>query len=120
MEEKIVIIATVGPENPEKATLPFVMATAAQTVDANAVVILQSSAVLLAKRGISEHVLAPGLMPLKQLMETYIELGGEILLCSPCLKERNIKPEDFIPGCKTIAAATVIDEVLSAKAVLNY
>ena len=31
--DKVVIIATHGPEDPERATLPFVMATAAQVMD---------------------------------------------------------------------------------------
>lgn len=120
MEEKLVIITTTGLENPEKATLPFVLATAAQTVDTKVVVILQSSAVLLAKKGLAEHANAPGLMPLKKLIDTYIELGGELLLCSPCVKERNISSDDLISGTKTIAAATVVDEVMTATSVLNY
>jgi predicted peroxiredoxin len=57
--EKLVIISTTGPENQEKATLPFVIATAAQTVDVKVVVILQASAVLLAKKGYSGNVNAP-------------------------------------------------------------
>jgi uncharacterized protein involved in oxidation of intracellular sulfur len=118
--EKLVIISTTGPENQEKATLPFVIATAAQTVDAEVVVILQASAVLLAKKGIAENVNAPGLMPLKKLMETFVELGGQLLLCSPCIKERFIKEEDLFPGSQLVAAGTVVEEVLSAKAVLTY
>lgn len=120
MEEKIVIISTTGPENQEKATLPFVVATAAQTVDVKVVMILQASAVLLAKKGASENVNAQGLMPLKKLMETFIELGGELLLCSPCIKERFIKEDEIIPGSKLIAAGTVVSEILSAKSVLTY
>jgi predicted peroxiredoxin len=118
--EKIVIISTTGPEFQEKATLPFVVATAAQTVDAKATIILQASAVLLAKKGIAENVNAPGLLPLKKLMETFLELGGELLICNPCIKERHITEEDLIPGAKAIAAGTVVTEVLSAKAVLTY
>lgn len=118
--EKLVIICTTGPENQEKATLPFVLATAAQTVDAEVVVILQASAVLLAKKGTAENVNAPGLMPLKKLMDTFVELGGRLLLCSPCIKERFIKEEELFEGSKLIAAGTVVDEVLSAKAVLTY
>jgi len=38
--EKLVIISTTGPENIEKATLPFVVATAAQTLDTQVVIIL--------------------------------------------------------------------------------
>jgi len=118
--EKIVVINTTGPEFQEKATLPFVVATAAQTVDAKAVIILQASAVLLAKRGIAENVNAPGLLPLKKLMDTFLELGGELLVCSPCIKERHISEDELIPGAKPIAAGTVVTEVLSAKAVLTY
>ena len=118
--EKLVIISTTGPENQEKATLPFVIATAAQTVDTEVVVILQASAVLLAKKGAAENVNAQGLMPLKKLMETFIELGGQLLLCSPCIHERFIKEEELIPGSKLVAAGTVVEEVLSAKATLTY
>ncbi len=118
--EKLVIISTTGPDNVEKATLPFVVATAAQTMDAEVVIILQASAVLLAKKGIAENVNAQGFMPLKKLMDTYIELGGQILLCSPCIKERAIQPEDLIEGTKMVAAGTVAEEVLSAKNALTY
>lgn len=118
--EKIVIISTIGPENQEKATLPFVIATAGQSMDVHVVLILQASAVLLAKKGNAENVNAQGLMPLKKLMETFIELGGELLLCSPCIKERFIHEADLIPGSKLVAAGTVIDEILSAKSVVTY
>lgn len=118
--EKLVIISTIGPENQEKATLPFVIATAAQTVDAEVVMILQASAVLLAKKGSAENVNAQGLMPLKELMDTFIELGGRLLLCSPCIRERFIKEEELIAGSQLVAAGTVVEEVLSAKATLTY
>jgi uncharacterized protein involved in oxidation of intracellular sulfur len=118
--EKLVIISTVGPENQEKATLPFVVATAAQTTDVKVVVILQASAVLLAKKGAARNVNAQGLMPLEKLINTFIELGGDLLLCSPCIKERFINEEELISGSKLIAAGTVVDEVLSAKSVITY
>ena len=66
--EKIVIIATTGGENPEKATIPFVMATAAQATDVVVSVILQSNSVVLAKKGEAEKVVAPEFMPAKQLI----------------------------------------------------
>ncbi|NLU38137.1 MAG: sulfur reduction protein DsrE [Bacteroidales bacterium] len=118
--EKIVIITITGGENPEKATIPFVMATAAQATDVVVSVILQSNSVVLAKKGEAEKVVAPEFMPVKQLIDAYIEMGGKLLLCSPCLKERNITRDYLIDGCEIIAAGTVISEVLSAKAVLTY
>lgn len=119
-QEKIVVISTTGPENQEKATLPFVVATAAQTVDVHVIVILQAASVLLAKKGIAENVNAPGLLPLKKLVDTFLELGGELLICSPCIKERNIIESDLVPGAKTVAAGTVVAEILTAKATLTY
>jgi predicted peroxiredoxin len=118
--EKIVIISTVGTENFEKATLPFVLATAAQSMDVDVTVILQAGAVFLAKTGEAEKVTAKGLMPLKELLKTFIELKGKLLLCSPCVKGRDIKPEELIKGSELIAAGTVVSEVLSANSVVNY
>jgi len=118
--EKLVIISTIGDENPEKATLSFVLATAAQSMDVEVVMILQASAVVIAKEGEAEKINAPGLMPLKKLVDTFMELGGKLLLCSPCLKERNITANDLINGSTVIAAGSVVTEVLSATSVVTY
>jgi predicted peroxiredoxin len=118
--EKIVIISTVGSEDHEKATLPFVIATAAQSMDVEVSIILQSNAVALIKKGEAEKVKARGLMPLKNLLDTFLELEGKLMLCSPCVKERGINPDELVTGSELIAAGTVVSEVLSAKSVLNY
>jgi uncharacterized protein involved in oxidation of intracellular sulfur len=118
--EKLVIISTLGNEHPEKATLPFVLATAAQASDVEVAVILQSNAVVIGKQGEAEKINAKGFMPLKELVEAYINAGGSLLLCSPCLKERNISKEELIAGTSIIAAGTVVTEVMSAKTVVTY
>ena len=118
--EKVVIISTIGKENPEKASLPFVVATAAQATDVEVFIILQSSAVVLAKKDEAEKVNAPEFMPLKDMMDSYIEQGGKLGICSPCIKSRNITKEDLIEGSVVIAAGTVVSEVLSAKSVITY
>ena len=118
--EKLVIISTIGEENPEKATLPFVLATAAQSMDAEVVIILQSSAVVIAKTGEAEKINAKGFMPLKKLLDTFIELGGSLMVCSPCLKERNITADELINGSAIVAAGSVATEVMSAKSVVTY
>ena len=118
--EKIVVISTVGPNNPEKATLPFVLATASQAMDVEVTVILQSDAVELSKKGAADHVVAKGLMPLKELLNTFIELGGNLLLCSPCVKERGYDQSELIDGSKLCAAGIVVTEVLSATNVVTY
>jgi uncharacterized protein involved in oxidation of intracellular sulfur len=118
--EKIVIIATHGPEDPERASLPFVCGNGALAMDVKAVVVLQGNAVTLAKKGTNEHVFAGGFAPLKELMDNFVAQGGEILLCTPCIKGRQITPEMLNSGAKPIAAARLVRECLEAKATLNY
>ena len=118
--EKLVIICTVGAENPEKATLPFVLATAAQANNVNAVIILQSSAVSLAKKGVAETIIAKDLLPLKNLMDSYINEWGVLNVCTSCLESREITSEDLVVGSQIIDASNVVAEILSAKSVVTY
>ena len=118
--EKIVIFATHGTEDPERASLPFVCANAALAMDVQATVILQGTGVLLAKKGCYEHVFAAGLDPLENLVHTFLEFGGNILVCMPCIEERKITPDMLVEEAQPVKAGRVVVEVLGATAVLNY
>ncbi len=118
--DKVVIMATHGPEDPDRATLPFVMATAAQVMETEAVIILQGNGVLLAGRNIHQHVVAGGLPPLKELMKTFLEGGGKLLVCTPCVQHRMLEESYLVKGAELIAGARVIQEAMSSSAVLNY
>lgn len=120
MSEKMVVIVTNGPDKQEMATIPFVMATAAQSMDVEVTIILQSDGVLLAKKGAVDNIQAIGFMPLKQLLDTFLELKGKFLICTPCIKSRGIGESDLVQGSQLIAAGTLVSESLSANAVLNY
>jgi uncharacterized protein len=119
-KEKIVYLGTYGGENPEKASLPFVLANAALAMDVEAVVALQGPAVYLAKKGYLQHVSAPGLPPLQDLVKNFLAGGGRLLICVPCIKERKIEESDLIEGAQTTAAAKLTLEMLSAKATVTY
>ncbi|MCA1989605.1 MAG: DsrE family protein [Desulfarculus sp.] len=118
--QKLVIIATHAEENPDKATLPFVMGNTALAMDMDSTVILQSTGVYLAYRGYAEHVHAAGFPPLTELLATYLEAGGKLMVCSPCLEARKITPEELIEPAVIIAGATLIGEIASATNVVTY
>lgn len=118
--EKIVYIATHGAENPEKASLPFVLANAALALEVDAVVALQATAVNLAKEGCLKHVFAAGLPPLQELVTSFLEGGGRLLVCVPCIRERKLEESDLIKGAEPTAAAKLTMEFLSANATLVY
>ena len=118
--EKIIYIATHGVEDPERASLPFVLANAALAMDVEAVVALQGASVFLAKQGMIDHVHSAGFSPLKELVDSFFELGGRLLVCVPCIQERKIDEKDLIEDAKPVAGATLTDEILTANATLVY
>ena len=121
MAEKLVIMVTHGPEDPERATIPFVLATAAQASDVEAVLGFQAEGVLLVKKEVAEGIQAPDFPPLKTLMDAFVDAGGKILACGPCVKSRKINPEtDFIDGAKVVNAATFVKELTEATNVMVY
>ena len=117
--EKIVAIATHGPEDPERASLPFVVTNAALVMDVPATVVLQGTAVVLAQQGVAEHVFAQGMPPFATLLASFLEQGGKLLICTPCVKERKLE-DCLVPGGELVAAARVVQECLEASAVLSY
>lgn len=119
-KEKIVYILTYAGENPERATFPFLLANAAQAMDVEAVVALQGTAVYLAKKGYAKHISVPGLTPLKDLMDSFIQNGGKLLVCIPCIEGRMIEQGDLIEGAELAKAGKLIDEITSAKGTLVY
>jgi predicted peroxiredoxin len=120
-KEKLILMCTHGPEDPERATIPFVMATAAQASDVDVVIGLQVDGVLLAKKGVAETIAAPAFPPLKELLDIYLESGGKLLVCGPCVKSRQINPEtDFVTGATVVNAATFVKEVSEATNALVY
>jgi len=121
MAEKLVIMVTHGPDDPELATIPFVMAVAALASEVEAVLGFQADGVRLVARGVAEQVAAPSFPPLAKLLADFRELGGSILVCSPCLQSRGITaPDDLDDGAVVVAAARFVAEITSATNSLVY
>jgi uncharacterized protein involved in oxidation of intracellular sulfur len=118
--EKIVIFGTHGPEDPERACLPFVIGNAALVMEVQVTIMLQGGAVFLAKEGCYEHVFAAGLPPLKDLIQSFIEQGGTLLICTPCIQERNITPDMLVKIAQPVKAARAVMEILEATNVMTY
>jgi predicted peroxiredoxin len=118
--EKIVIFGTHGPEDPERASLPFVVGNAALAMEVKVTVFLQGSAVLIAKEGCYEHVFAAGLPSLKELINSFVEQGGTFLICSPCIQERQITPDMLVKIAQPVKAARAVMEILEATNVMTY
>jgi len=118
--QKLFIMVTNGPENPELATIPFVMATAAQASDLEVVMGFQGNGSMLMIECMADHVFAQGFPKLKDLIDTYIEAGGKMYVCGPCVGSRQVKDDELIKGASIVGAATFVSESLSATQALIY
>ncbi len=119
--ENILYFGTCAGENPEKAAMPFVMANAAMAMDIQATVVLQGNGVYLAQKGYVDHMLpGGGFPPMTKLLEDFSALGGKLLVCVPCIKERSIEEADLVAGAETTAAGQVNLEAIRANAVIVY
>jgi len=119
-KEKVFYIATHAGEDPERASVPFTLGKAALAMDIEATIFLHGSGVWLATKGYAEHVRAEPFEPINKLMEDFVELGGKLLVCVPCLQARNIDESDLVEGAELAAAGKVTEEMFTAQVHLVF
>ena len=118
--EKLVIMVTHGPSEPELASIPFALAGAAVASDVEVVMGFQADGCLLVKKGGAEGVAAPGFTPLGELLPMILEFGAKLLVCAPSLQSHELNEEDFVDGTEVVAAARFVAEITSATNCLVY
>ena len=118
--KKLVIMATHGPDDPEMATLPFVMAGAAAAADVQVVMGFQGEGVKLMQRGVAETVTSPGFRPMPELLQVIRDFGGTFLIGGPCIKSRGINEDDLVEGAHVVTAGRFVAEIASATNTLFY
>lgn len=106
---KLAAIVAYAKDNIDKATVGFTLIHAALDAGHHVKVALASEGVRLAVKGYSEDINnGPPFKPLKQLLEGVLQKGGEIHVCTPCMKKRNLEEKDMILGVRFIAGPDLI------------
>lgn len=120
-QEKILYMCTCGKDRPEIAHVPFVLGCAALAMDIQATIVMQGEGVTLAQKGFAD-TFPPGggFPPLKKLLADFIELGGRIWVCGPCIKSRNIAESDLVNGATITAAGAVNVEAIESDALFVF
>jgi uncharacterized protein involved in oxidation of intracellular sulfur len=120
-EKKIIYVGMHAADDPEKAAMPFVLACAALAMNIKVSITLQGNGVYLAKKGyIDSMPQGGGFPPMHELLANFLELGGTLKVCVPCIKSRNIKESELVENTQTTGAATLNAEAIEADAVMVY
>jgi len=113
MNDKFCVSIIHGHNNPDAITVGFVVAGAALGSEKETTVFLSTDAVWAAAKGEAEKInVGEPFKPLKELITSFVENGGKILACTPCLKARGITDDMLIEGV-TPAGGAVLVELLS-------
>jgi uncharacterized protein len=117
---KVLVNCTHGKEDPERATLSFIVGNVAASADQEAVVILTIEGVWLATKGYADDIKKEGFQPLKEVIDAYIANGGQIWACGACSKPRGITDADLIEGAKIVTAVNVVEYMVSGASTLSF
>jgi len=104
-----VVSLTHATEDPDRATVAFVVANAALGSDQDTVVFLSTEAVRLAIKGAADDVAEEGFAKLTDLMTNFAEAGGKIYTCAPCFKKRGLDENELIPGAVVVGGAKLVE-----------
>ena len=102
---KLLINCTHGKEDPERATLAFVVGNVAASADQETVVLLTIEGVRNATRGYADDICKEGFQPLREVMQSFVANSGQIWVCGACAKPRGITDADLVEGARIVSAA---------------
>ena len=109
-----------GESNPSKITLAFTMAGVALKKGHSASVILMVEAVQLALPNALDNVdIGAPFKPAGELLEAFIEKGGQVLVCSACMKHNGVDESAIDKRFTIISGDDVVELLMNAKGSLQ-
>lgn len=107
--------------DPDKATLGFVVANAAQGSEKQTMVFLSSDGVYCAvPEEMSKVDEGAPFAPLKDLIEKFLKAGGKIYVCTPCMKKRSIAEGDLLEGATPAGGAALVEWLANGSPCVAY
>ena len=119
-QEKLMIILTTGPEDRgNRATLAFAMGVSSLISGVETSIFMTMSGTFWSRQSACTKVQINGFDPLTSYIGQFHELGGTILVCSPChdFYCANADSQTLLPGAELAGLTHVVDQVMSASTV---
>ena len=118
--EHIMIHNTHGKDDVERASLAFVIGNVAQSSNQKTTMLLTIDGVWVATKGYTDGLQADGLAPLSELVQQFVEAGGQVWVCGACAKPRDITADDLMAGAEFIGAATAVEALVNGARTLGF
>lgn len=122
-EDKVLIIMSTGPENPNRCATPFFLATVAAASEKEVTMIFNITGGLLMKKGVAENlVVREGGKPVIDFIRQAKDLDVQMFVCSPSFDLVDDYTEaDVIAECDgVVGGAYLINEASESGIVLQF
>ncbi|MDQ0395043.1 DsrE family protein [Labrys monachus] len=117
--KKLVVLVTKGIES-ELSSVAFTIANGGITAGLQVSIFLTSTGIdLVRKRGQAMTQVAP-LDPLAKLIEDFMQRGGAVWACTPCVTSRGYQQEDLLDGVVITGASLMHGEIKAGAATLSF
>jgi predicted peroxiredoxin len=120
MAGKFCVSLTRSLDDPDRTTVAFVVANAAVASGQETMVFLSSEGVRIAVAGTADAIREEGFQPLKDLMASFVEAGGTILVCSPCFKKRGLDASNLVSGATIVGGARLVEFLAGGSPCVSY
>ena len=120
MAGKFCVSLTHAKDNPDKATVAFVVANAAVGSGKETLVFLSVEAVRLGQKGGADGIHEEGFAPLAELMASFAKAGGTMYVCSPCFKKRKLDENALVAGASIVGGAKLVEFLSDGSPCISY
>lgn len=117
---KLLINSSHGKEDPERATLPFILGKNAALAGEEVTILLTVDAVWLATEGGADGVQREGLPPLADIITEFVESGGQVWACQSCTKPRGVTEEQLVKGARIGSAMEVVEQLAQGASTFTF
>lgn len=106
--------------DPDRATVGFVVANAAVGSDQETTVFVSTEGVCLAVQGYADDIHEEGFAPLGELMTNFVGAGGVIWVCSPCFRKRGLDESKLVEGATIVGGAKLVELLAAGTPCVTY
>jgi predicted peroxiredoxin len=118
--EKIVIVVTNGLDD-ERSSVAWSVANGGIATGLEVTMFLVSSGVDWVRKGAADHARPNPLdPPIREMIQTVLDSGGDILVCPPCAKVRGYEAKDLIDGITLAGSVSMHALIKEGAAALSF
>lgn len=112
----LLITLTANESDESNVTIAFLMGNKALDKEHSVEILLLADGIYLAEKDYASKIdVGAPFKPTDEMLESFLEKGGKIKVCSSCMEHNGVTEDDLIEEADVISADYVIDAVMNSE-----